>query len=164
MTGYPTPVVTWKKTSGQLPQGRAKIKNGTLQILKVRKGDSSIYFCSAVNVFGSDEKGVFLGVVSLPRFTVKPPMNAVARPGGTLKLNCSATGDPKPVISWKKQGAQLPVGRSQMLLNGTLLIKDMKMNDTGNYVCAATSAGVFDVETVTYIEVKHTRGRLNNSG
>ena len=163
MTGHPAPVVTWKKTSGSLPEGRVKYKNSTFQIFNVRKGDSSIYFCSAVNVLGSDEKEVFLVVVSLPRFTVKPPVNVAARPGGTLKLNCSATGDPKPIISWKKQGAQLPVGRSQILLNGTLVVKDVKINDTGNYVCVATSAGVFDVEYVTYIDIKYHRGRLYNS-
>ena len=35
------------------------------------------------------------------------------------------------------------------------------MNDTGLYVCVATSAGVFGVETVTYINVKDPpRGRI----
>ena len=43
-----------------------------------------------------------LVVVSPPRFTVKPPAKVVAWVGGILILNCSATGDPQPVLTWKK--------------------------------------------------------------
>ena len=70
-----------------------------------------------------------------------------------MKLNCSATGDPQPVISWKKQGGQLPVGRSQQI-NGSLVIRDISRNDRGNYICTATNAGVFKAETGTYTEVR----------
>ena len=133
-----------------------RYNNSALQISHVRKDDSDLYFCSAANLLGSVEKKTLLVVVSLPRFTVKPPWKVVARLEDTLTLNCSATGDPQPVISWKKQGSQLPVGRSQQM-NGALVIRDIIKNDQGNYICAATSAGVFDVETGTNVEIK---GRL----
>ena len=149
-------MVTWRKSSGQLPQGRVRLNNGALQILHVRKSDSDAYFCSAANLLGRVEKKTLLVVVSLPRFIVKPPTKRIAHLGDTLSLNCSATGDPQPVISWKKQGDQLPVGRSQQN-NGALVIRNLKRGDTGIYICVATSAGVFDVETVTSVEVK---GRL----
>ena len=151
MTGHPAPVVTWRKLSGQLPQGRVKYNNSALQISHVRKGDTDAYFCSATNFLGSFEKKTFLVVVSLPRFTVKPPAEVFVRLGGTLKLNCSAAGDPLPVISWKKQGSQLPVGRSQQI-NGALVIRSFQLSDTGSYICVATSAGVFDVETYSEVQ------------
>ena len=157
VTGYPAPVVTWRKSSGQLPQGRVKYNNSGLQILNIRKGDSDFYFCSAVNLLGRVEKKTLLVVVSPPRFTVKPPEKVVVPLRGNLRLNCSATGDPQPVISWKKQGGQLPVGRSQQI-NGTLEITDITLNDKGNYICVATNAGVFKAETVTSTEVQ--KGRL----
>ena len=153
MTGQPAPVVTWRKTSGQLPQERVRYNGSALQVLHVRKEDSDTYFCSVVNLLGSVEKKTLLVVVSLPRFTVKPPARVVVSPGETLTLNCSATGDPQPVISWRKQGGKLPVGRSQQS-NGDLVIRGLQVSDTGNYICAATSAGVFDIETVTYTEVR----------
>ena len=130
-----------------------KYNNSALQILHVRKDDSDLYYCAASNLLGRAERKTFLVVVSPPRFTVKPPAKIVAVVGGTLKLNCSATGDPQPVISWKKQGGQLPVGRSQQI-NGDLVIRDISRNDRGNYICIATNAGVFKAETGTYTEAK----------
>ena len=130
-----------------------KYNNSALQILHVRKDDSDHYFCAASNLLGRVEKKTLLVVVSPPRFTVKPPAKVVAWVGGSLKLNYSATGDPYPVIRWKKQGRQLPVGRSQQI-NGSLVIREITMSDKGNYICVAVNAGVFKSETVTVTEVK----------
>ena len=104
VTGYPAPVVTWRKSFGQLPQGRVRYNNSVLQITDVRKVDSDSYICSAINLLGNVERKTQLVVVSLPVFTVKPPGKIAVGIGDTLTLNCSATGDPQPVISWKRQG------------------------------------------------------------
>ena len=153
VTGHPAPAVNWRKSSGQLPQGRVRYNNSGLQLLHVRKSDSDTYFCSATNLLGTVEKKTLLVVVSLPRFTTKPPSKLHAAVQETLALNCSASGDPQPVISWKKQGGQFPAGRSQQSSN-QLVIRNAQLSDTGNYICVATSAGVFDVETAVYIDVK----------
>ena len=158
VSGYPAPVVTWRKSSGQLPQEGAHYNNSVLQISDVRKSDSDAYFCSAVNLLGNVERKTQLVVVSLPVFTVKPPGKVFAATGDTLTLNCSATGDPQPVINWKRQGAALPVGRSHKTNDG-LIIRDLKEEDAGNYICVATSAGVFDVEAISFVEVTKPRGK-----
>ena len=152
VTRYPAPVITWKRSSGQLPQGRAQYNNTAFQISDVRKVDSDWYFCSAVNLLGNVERKTLLVVISLPKFTVKPPGKASVGIGTTLTLNCSATGDPRPVISWKRQGATLPVGRSHRT-NDALVIRDLKEEDAGIYICVATSAGVFHVETVSAVQL-----------
>ena len=157
MTGHPTPVVTWSKSFGQLPQGRVQSNNSVIKLLDVRKADSADYLCTATNLLGSVVQKTLLVVVSLPRFTVKPPVKIVAILGGSLRLDCSASGDPQPVINWKRLGAQLPAEQSQQI-NGALMIKGISMNDTGYYICVATSAGVFDVEAVTYVEVQKPKG------
>ena len=160
VTGYPAPVVTWRKSSGHLPKGRAQYNNTALQISDVRKVDSDAYFCSAVNLLGNVERKTLLVVISLPKFTVKPPEKVFASTGDTLTLNCSATGDPRPVISWKRQGATLPVGRSQRT-NDALVIRDLKEVDAGNYICVATSAGVFAIETISVVEFREPKGMLS---
>ena len=159
VTGYPAPVVTWRKLSGQLPQGRAQYNNTALQISNVRKVDSDAYFCSAVNHLGNVERKTLLVVVSLPVFTVKPPGKVFAVTGDTLTLNCSATGDPRPVISWKRQGAALPAGRHKSE-DDALVLRDLKEEDARNYICVATSAGVFQIETISDVEVRKPRGKL----
>ena len=150
--------MTWRKSSGQLPQGRAHYNNSALQILDVRKSDSDTYFCSAVNHLGNAESKTLLVVGSRPLFTVKPPEKVFPATGDTLTLNCSATGDPRPVISWKRQGAALPVRRSQTT-NKVLTIRDLRGEDSGNYICMATSAGVFHIEAISYVEVREERGK-----
>ena len=130
-----------------------KYNNSALQILHVQKEDSDVYVCSASNLLGRVEKKTLLVVASLPRFIVKPPVKIVVKLRGTLRINCRASGDPKPVIRWKKQGGQLPVGRSQQV-NGSLVIRDITMNDKGSYICVATNAGVLKAEAVTYTEVQ----------
>ena len=139
MTGYPAPVVTWRKS---LPQGRVKYYNSALQTLHICKDDFDLYFCSASNLLGSFEKKTLLVVVSPPRFIVKPPAKVFPGVGSTLILHCKATGDPQPVIGWTKQDGQLPAGRSHQLINGTLVIRDMTMNDRRIYECIAPYARV----------------------
>ena len=153
MTGYPTPVVTWGKLSGHLSLWRVRYNNSVLQISQVRKEDSDGYTCSARNLLGKAEKNTMFVVVSLPRFTSKPPSKIVSMLRSTVRLNCSATGDPQPTISWRKQGGQLPVGRSQQI-NGALVITNLQESDAGNYICNATGASVFDVQAVTALEIK----------
>lgn len=150
--GHPSPVVTWRKLSGTLPQERVHYNNSSLQIVNVRKAYSDTYFCSAVNLLGTTEKRTLLVVVSRPRFHTKPPARVDVTEGDTLLLNCSATGDPKPVVRWKMHGEQLPAGRS-LQTNGVLFLRDMKISDKGFYSCVATSAGVFEAENVTYIDI-----------
>ena len=131
--------------------------NSSLQLLNAQKKDSDLYICSATNLLGNLYKKTIIVIVSHPQFTVKPPVRIFAALGDILTLNCSATGDPQPVISWRKQGGHLPVGRSQQL-TGALVIREIKENDTGHYICTATSAGVFDVDTVTTIKI-YPRGQ-----
>ncbi|XP_067051650.1 uncharacterized protein [Acropora muricata] len=153
VTGHPTPVVTWSKSFDQLPQGRVESNNSALTLFDVRRSDSDNYLCTATNMLGKVVQRTLLVVVSLPQFTVKPPVKIVRYIGANITLNCSATGDPQPVISWKRQGSQLPVGRSQQI-DGALVIRDVQKEDAGNYICVATSAGVFKAESGAYLEIR----------
>ena len=160
MTGHPTPVVTWSKSFGQLPQGRLESNNSVLSLRDIQKSDSADYFCEATNKLGKAVQKTLLVVISLPQFTVKPPSKIMEYIGANITLNCSATGDPQPLISWKRQGSQLPAGRSQQI-DGALVISDVQKEDAGNYICVASSAGVFNAETVAYVEIQQLKGDLS---
>ena len=130
-----------------------RYNNSALQISQVRKEDSDVYTCSAKNLLGKAEEETMLVVVSLPRFTSKPPSKIVSMLSSTVRLNCSATGDPQLIISWRKQEGQLPVGRSRQI-DGALVITNLQQSDGGIYICTATSAGVFNVEAATFLEIQ----------
>ncbi|XP_028517405.1 fibrinogen-like protein A, partial [Exaiptasia diaphana] len=112
---------------------------------RANKEDSGTYLCKAENLLGSVTKGTFLIVVELPRFSIKPPTSLVTLPGKTVRLNCKATGEPKPVITWRRENGVLPIGRHEVR-DGSLILKDFTTTDFGAYICTATSAGVFNKE------------------
>ena len=63
-------------------------------------------------------------------------------------MGCKFYEFAKPTISWREQGGQLPVGRSQQINGGSVITK-LPQSVTGNYICIASSASVFNVEAVT---------------
>ena len=68
VTGHPSPVVTWSKSFGQLPQGRVQSNKRVFKLLSVRKADSDNYLCTATNLLGTAVKRTHIVVVSTPRF------------------------------------------------------------------------------------------------
>ena len=66
VTGHPTPLVTWKKAFGQLPQGRVESNNSVITLFDVQKSDSADYVCTATNMLGKALQRTLLVVVSLP--------------------------------------------------------------------------------------------------
>ena len=153
VTGYPKPAVGWRRASAPLPHGRTSVNGSSLLIRSAQKDDTDTYFCQASNLLGSTSATTFLVVVSLPRFTHKPPAKIVTFTGKTMTLNCSAEGDPQPVISWRREGGQLPRDRTVMT-DGSLTIKDLRKEDEGVYVCVATSSAVSDVEAQTTVVLR----------
>ncbi|XP_020901126.2 interference hedgehog isoform X1 [Exaiptasia diaphana] len=152
VTGYPEPKVTWYKSIGSLPDNRSVLKDGQLTVLKSKKDDSGIYVCKAENLLGFVIGSIMVNVIDLPVFVVKPPSSHKSPPGIPVVLNCTAKGDPQPVISWRKENGVLPVGRYKVR-DGSLIIRNFKKADSGVFVCTATSAGVFDTETMTVLTV-----------
>ena len=156
VTGYPKPRVTWSRPLGNLSRTSVYSHHGnrsTLKLRNVQSDDSGHYICTASNLLGTAARRTFLVVVKLPKFTVSPPAKVNVTGGDSLTLKCNAVGEPQPVISWKRLGAQLPVGRSHVL-NGALTLRNVKKEDAGTYICVATSAGVSDKTTVSTVRVE----------
>ena len=151
VTGYPKPNVTWSKSVGSLQPNCTVVKDGHLTLLMLRKEDSGTYRCKAENRFGSVTTETILIVVELPRFTVTPPSSFASDPGKTIRLNCSAEGDPRPIITWTKENGVLPEGRHEVK-NDSLILKKLNSTDFGVYVCTATSAVVSVRSTVAWLK------------
>ncbi|KXJ14378.1 Ficolin-2 [Exaiptasia diaphana] len=151
--GHPKPNITWSKR-GRALNNRTAIKNERLTITESTKEDSGQYVCEAKNFLGSDKAvGFTLIVADLPIFIKKPPSAYASREGSTLTLNCSAEGDPDPVIQWRKEKGDLPIGRYE-IRDTSLILRDLKVEDAGVYVCTATSAGISDATAKTNLNLK----------
>jgi len=141
VTGQPLPSITWSKAVGGLPEGRTEVKNGTLTINNVTRGDGGTYICKAENILGSAMGKAQLIIFSRLRFKVRPPLEVTSSvSGSSVYLPCVAESDLRTIIAWTKDGkSSLPVGIN-VLLNGTLLIRNIRKSHEGSYTCRATNA------------------------
>ena len=138
-TGQPQPSIAWSKPFGGLPEDRTEVKKGSLTIYKVEKMDRGIYICKAENILGSTTAMAQLTVLSRLGFKVRP-QEVTPMIGSTLRLPCVAESDLRPTITWRKDGkSSLPVD-SHVLLNGTLVLQNIKKSHEGYYTCRATNA------------------------
>ena len=71
-----------------------------------------------------------------PVITTKPA-NAIIAVSESARLDCQASGFPRPEIRWLRVDSNLPLSRSSISPNGTLTITDTRRHDTGTYVCVA---------------------------
>ncbi|KAK2709051.1 hypothetical protein QYM36_014620 [Artemia franciscana] len=80
--------------------------------------------------------------VTLPKFIT--PLNPQERVlvGSDVELNCEVTGEPLPLIMWKKDGMEINTERCLTLVKGSkhvLVIKNFSMEDAGKYLIEASN-------------------------
>ena len=79
--------------------------------------------------------------------------------GEATTVTCQWTGQPEPTVTWYKDGEELVeadfdhIRIVDLAMGRELQIEDMKLSDTGNYVCNVSNAAGFDYQT-TRLEVQ----------
>uniref|UniRef100_A0A8C6WTE3 Obscurin n=1 Tax=Neogobius melanostomus TaxID=47308 RepID=A0A8C6WTE3_9GOBI len=71
--------------------------------------------------------------------------NCTAELGQTVKLACKVTGQPKPVVTWYKDGRAVEADPHHIIIEDpdgscTLILDNMSADDSGQYMCFASSA------------------------
>ncbi|KAM9789384.1 obscurin [Neosynchiropus ocellatus] len=71
--------------------------------------------------------------------------NCTAELGQTVKLACKVTGVPKPVVTWYKGGRAVHADPHHIIIEDpdgscTLILDNMSADDSGQYMCFATSS------------------------
>lgn len=92
---------------------------------------------------------------SPPKFTLTPPHDMNASAGSTVNLTCRATGIPRPVVTWYKDGQ--PVPREDITrVNGMSLLplKNVQPYDQGKYCCEAENAEGRNRSSTTHLMSK----------
>ncbi|KAL8190214.1 UNVERIFIED_CONTAM: hypothetical protein K2H54_043893, partial [Gekko kuhli] len=120
--------------------------NGTLYIRNVSPKDSGSYECIAANMVGAARRSVWLHVKKQStnaRITGSSPQRTDVTYGGTLRLDCSASGDPWPRILWRLPSKRMVDSvhsldsRIKVFGNGTLVVHSVTDKDAGDYLCVA---------------------------
>lgn len=70
------------------------------------------------------------------------PQNVTVSVHQTVVLECVATGNPCPIISWSRADSKpIDVYNAKVLGNGNLVITDVSSKHSGVYLCRATTPG-----------------------
>ncbi|XP_061825262.2 protogenin B-like [Nerophis lumbriciformis] len=153
VTSRPPATVTWEFNQSTLPLQTDRITvlpNGVLQIHSVQLKDAGRYRCVATNI-GSrlksrEAKLTFIQdagaeIRRRPRI-IAGPQNLTVSLHQTVVLECLATGNPWPIISWSRADSKpIDVYKAKVLGNGNLIITDVNSKHSGVYLCRATTPG-----------------------
>ena len=75
--------------------------------------------------------------ISAPVVAVSPKKLTVNE-GGSASFQCSVSGNPEPVIVWRKMDSRSEINRS-VVLEGKILLKNVAGSDSGTYKCSAAN-------------------------
>ncbi|XP_069474491.1 immunoglobulin superfamily member 10 [Ambystoma mexicanum] len=165
--GVPKPSIIWTVPSGFVidrPQitGRYILhENGTLVVREASAQDRGNYICRAQNNAGDTAITVPVMIIAYaPKITNRPPQSMRTRAGAAVQLNCVAIGIPKPEILWELPDRSTlstaskgrPSGSELLHPQGTLVIQNPRISDSGTYRCTAKNSLGSDV-SATYIQV-----------
>ncbi|XP_067306039.1 immunoglobulin superfamily member 10 [Pseudorasbora parva] len=158
--GVPMPEIYWGLPDGTLVNSALQadgtegdqfkryilFNNGTLYLNKVGSDEEGDYTCYAENKLGKDEMHVHISVVTAVPHILLPKLSyAKVKPGGNVLFDCKAIGEPKPKVLWMLPSKDMIAASNERYLvhaNGSLDIRNVKLADSGEYICMArNSAG-----------------------
>ncbi|OPJ68156.1 turtle-like protein B isoform C [Patagioenas fasciata monilis] len=162
LTGQPPPyVVEWFKFGVPIPifikfgfypphvdpeyAGRASLHDkASLRIEQVRSEDQGWYECKVLMLdqqYDTFHNGswVHLTVNAPPTFTETPPQYVEAKEGSSVTLTCMAFGNPKPIVTWLREGDLLGANSKYQVSDGSLTVLSISREDRGAYTCRAYS-------------------------
>ncbi|XP_066442244.1 peroxidasin homolog [Eleutherodactylus coqui] len=160
VSGDPQPHITWTADTGDpISTNHSFIitSSGGLYIQNVTFSEQGRYWCHASNSEGSIQASASIIVQEAQTFTVAPKDQTLTE-GQDAQFPCVASGRPAPVITWTKQGNELPNdGRHIIQESGTLQILRVSHHDGGQYECHATSStGVTSMSVRLYVQPQDT--------
>eukprot|EP00079_Xenopus_tropicalis_P011948 XP_002938404.2 PREDICTED: immunoglobulin superfamily DCC subclass member 3 [Xenopus tropicalis] len=150
--GLPEPEIVWERNGEMIDTENLRytlLPTGVLQITALRSEDTGTYRCVATNAAGVKYSPSATLIVTDSHSTgYKDPMilvgpeNLTKTVHQTAILECMATGNPRPIVSWSRlDGRPIGVEGIQVVGNGNLMISDLTVHHSGVYVCAANKPG-----------------------
>ncbi|XP_041822839.1 immunoglobulin superfamily DCC subclass member 3 [Melanotaenia boesemani] len=152
ISGIPEASITWEKNRVPLNTTDSRytlLPMGILQVTGARRADAGVFRCVAANIANIrySHEATLNVTGGAPRTYKEPvilsgPQNLTITVHQTAILECIATGNPRPIVSWSRlDGRSIGVEGIQVLGTGNLMISDVSLQHSGVYVCAANRPG-----------------------
>uniref|UniRef100_A0A8C2KQP9 Neurofascin n=1 Tax=Cyprinus carpio TaxID=7962 RepID=A0A8C2KQP9_CYPCA len=144
--GIPRPQIQWLVNGEPISALLSRLVSGdTLTFRAVVPDSAAVFQCNASNQYGYIMANAFLAVMDMKPRLLGPRDELIkTTEGNHTHLDCPYFGSPKPDL----QGS-----RHRILPNGTLEIRNTKLQDQGSYVCVASNVIGRDEKEVQ-LEVK----------
>uniref|UniRef100_A0A1I7RWJ2 Down syndrome cell adhesion molecule-like protein Dscam2 n=1 Tax=Bursaphelenchus xylophilus TaxID=6326 RepID=A0A1I7RWJ2_BURXY len=154
--GKPTPRIEWFLNGTLITEENATnivfgTENKFIQISNATLADKGVYECRAENGAGKDSLQYVI-TVDLSPSIMNSGTNKVVE-GNVAVMECVATGEPKPKITWQRNGIRVETGARYMVEESVLKIIDTHSSDSGIYVCVATNEAGTDQQAFTLEEI-----------
>ncbi|XP_017295438.2 immunoglobulin superfamily DCC subclass member 3 [Kryptolebias marmoratus] len=152
VNGIPEANITWQRDRRPLSTDDPRytlLPNGVLQVTSARRSDGGLFRCVASNMANtrySHEAQLSVAVAASRTYKepviLSGPQNLTINIHQTAILECIATGNPRPIVSWSRlDGRSIGVEGIQVLGTGNLMISDATLQHSGVYVCSANRPG-----------------------
>ncbi|KAG7241454.1 hypothetical protein INR49_025655 [Caranx melampygus] len=146
-TGVPVPSITWLKDGTPIEsslQWQWSVRGNRLELGPLTLSHAGTYTCVAKNSEGQTQKDYSLTVQVSPTILDSDRPSDVSAPmGEELTLECQATGNPTPHLSWLKDGVTLEGSDTRHITvtpdGSTLTLLRLSPEDSGTYTCLAVS-------------------------
>uniref|UniRef100_A0A671RLS7 Protein turtle homolog A-like n=1 Tax=Sinocyclocheilus anshuiensis TaxID=1608454 RepID=A0A671RLS7_9TELE len=124
--------------------GRVSLIRGTsLQMRGLLLEDEGWYECrilpldKTTDETGSNGSWTLLSVTAPPVFTETSPPGVEVFVGRSVTLKCAAQGNPRPTITWSKDGR--PINPQSKIMNGSVSFHAVSRETSGQYQCHASN-------------------------
>ncbi|XP_043106664.1 protein turtle homolog A isoform X2 [Puntigrus tetrazona] len=127
--------------------GRVSLIRGTsLQMRGLLLEDEGLYECrilpldKTTDETGSNGSWTLLSVTAPPVFKETSPPEVEVFAGRSVTLKCAAQGNPRPTITWSKDGRPINPQSKVKIMNGSVSFHAVSRETSGLYQCHASNA------------------------
>lgn len=148
-------VLLWRRGSSVISAGTLMVTRNTrlrlidgynLEINNVMPQDAGDYVCQISDIENRDQIHT-VEILVPPSIKTQPASGQLtARKGGTITMECKASGNPVPSIQWTRKNNVLPTGE-KMVEGFSITLEMIDRHQSGVYQCTASN-GVGDPVTV----------------
>uniref|UniRef100_A0A8C1K7D9 receptor protein-tyrosine kinase n=1 Tax=Cyprinus carpio TaxID=7962 RepID=A0A8C1K7D9_CYPCA len=159
-SGYPKPEISWIKGDDLINVNSriSVLESGSLKINNIKKEDAGQYRCVARNSFGIVYSKPVTIEVQAPAKILKVPKEKKVQIGSEVTLECNATGNPIPSITWLENGNTISGASVEETLVDEVIVSVLRavVHEPALYTCQATnqhSGGANTVKATAEITV-----------